>query len=246
MEISELEEKAKELRRRVLKLAFERHEGHIGGGLGVSDILVALFEDVLKDKDKFVLSCGQNCLPYFLLLRDKGYNPNISGHPSMDVENGIPCTTGSLGHGMPMAMGMAFAKKKAGEEGRVYVLMGDGECQEGSIWESMMLASQHNLDNFVVIVNRNNRQQSGGDTDEILPMGNLDEKFKAFGAHVLKADGHDFESLIETFKEKGDGKPIVIIAKTVKGKGVSYMEEGGWHTRIPDEEKLKQALEELE
>ena len=156
--MKDLEKKAKELRKKTLDLAVEKGEGHLGGSFSEIEILISLYKEVLKDEDKFILSKGHCCYPLYLLLKEKGLNPKTSPHPDIDIENGINCTTGSLGHGLPIGVGMAFARKIQKKSGRIYVLMGDGECQEGTTWESSLIASQHKLTNLTVIIDHNKLQ----------------------------------------------------------------------------------------
>jgi transketolase len=245
MDIEVLSGKAKNLRKEVLEFAYEKGHGHIGGSFSIIEILLTLYDEVMSDKDKFILSKGHSCLPYYFILKEKGFNPTISGHPERDPENGIHCTTGSLGHGLPMGIGMAMARKMKNEEGNFYVLVGDAECQEGTIWESCLIASHHKLDNLTLIVDNNNLQTLGK-TSDILSLGDIEKKFESFGCEVLSVDGHSFEELKNAFDKKTEGKPKVIIANTTKGKGVSYMENvSKWHTVVPNEEELNQAREEL-
>lgn len=240
---NDLSKKAKELRRNVLKLASETGEAHIGGSFSQIEILVSLYDEVLKDQDKFILSKGHAYAPLYLLLKEKGYNPHFSGHPDIDVENGICCTTGSLGHGLPIGTGMAFARKLKGQKGRIYVLMSDGECQEGTTWEASDIASQYKLSNLITIVDYNEIQALSR-VEDVSP-ANFMNKFNAFGWYVDEVDGHNFQQLISTLKKEVE-KPHMIIAHTTKGKGVSYMEnDSSWHAKPPTEEQLKQAYEEL-
>jgi transketolase len=246
MEDQPLVQKAKTLRKQVLQLAYDRGGGHIGGALSIVEILLSLYEKVLKEEDKFILSKGHGCLPYFILLKEKGYNPNIAGHPEIDPENGIYCTTGSLGHGLPTGVGMALARKKTNTPGKIYVLMSDAECQEGTTWESSLLASHYKLDNLTAIVD-NNKLQTLGITNEILSLHDLQEKFEAFGWQTSIINGHSFEEIIQSLNQTTENKPRLIIANTTKGKGISFMEGvSKWHTMIPTEEELNQAYKELE
>ena len=241
-----LEERAKWLRKETLDLSIRTGVGHLGGGYSVIEILVSLYDEVLKPKDTFILSKGHACYPYYTLLKDKGYNPKISGHPDIDVVNGIPCTTGSLGHGLPIGIGMALAGKIKKEEGDIYILMGDGECQEGTTWESSLIASHYKLDNLVAIVDRN-RFQALDNTENILSLGDLGMKFREFGWHVFWIDGHNFNEIIPALRYRANKKPNMIIARTIKGKGISYMENySEWHARLPNQDELKQAYKELE
>jgi transketolase len=246
MEVFEqLEEKAKKLRLEVLELTMDKKEAHLGGSFSEIEILISLYDKILKEEDKFILSKGHACYPLYILLAEKGCTPKISAHPDIDEMNKIYCTTGSLGHGLPIGVGMALARKKKKKSGKIYVLMGDGECQEGTTWESFLIAAHHNLDNLTVIVD-NNKLQALDKTETILSLGDLVEKMKSFGWHFSEVDGHNFPELIRAMETNVIGKPHVIIAHTVKGKGISYMEnDPKWHTRFPTPEELKIAYEEL-
>lgn len=239
-----LEEKAKSLRRKTLDLSVEINYGHLASAFSIVETLVAL-DEVLKEDDKFILSKGHGCLSFYVVLRQKGFNPAISEHPDIQVEQGIECTTGSLGHGLPIGVGMAVAKKFKKEQGRVYVLMSDGECQEGTTWESLLLASHYGLDNLTIIIDHN-KLQALGRIDDILSLGNLSDKFTAFGCHVSEVDGHRPTEIIEALEKKVD-QPKIIIAHTIKGKGLSFAENNPvWHNRLPEGEQLVQAYRELE
>jgi len=217
----------------------------LGGSFSEIEILISLFDKIIKSKDKFILSKGHACYPFYLLLREKGYNPKILPHPDLDEGRGICCTTGSLGHGLPMGVGMAFARKLKNQEGIIYVLMSDGECQEGTTWESSLIASKHKLDNLIVILDHN-KLQALQRIEEVLPLGNLKNKFQEFGWSVLEVDGHNFSELIFALKTKTTDRPLMILAHTIKGKGASYMEnDPKWHTRLPNKEELKISEEEL-
>lgn len=245
-DISALKLKAKDLRKKTLDLALETGLSHLGGSLSIIEIIISLYDSVFDDNSKFILSKGHACLPYYLMLREKGYDPHISGHPDKDPKNGILCSTGSLGHGFPIGLGMAFALKEKKEIGKVYVLMSDGECQEGTTWESADIASSKGLDNLVTIVDYN-KIQALDSIEKIRPAFNLVEKFKAFNCNVSEINGHDYYEIISALKkEYGNGKPHVIIAHTIKGKGVSYMEnDPEWHAKKPKAERLARAYEEL-
>ena len=239
-----LEKRAKEIRKKFIDLLMKEKEGHPGGSLSEIEILIALFNIIMKKEDKFILSKGHSCYPLYLLLQEKGFNPKIKPHPDIDIENGIYCTSGSLGHGFPIALGMALARKLKSEEGKIYVLIGDGECQEGTTWESALIASHYKLNNLVVIVD-NNKLQALDNIDKIVSLGNLKEKFESFGCYVEEINGHDFQEIIPALEKQTD-EPHVIITNTIKGKGVSYMEnDPKWHTRLPTEKELNQAYEEL-
>jgi len=244
-------EKAKDLRVRTLELIAKRKEGHIGGAFSIIEILTSLYgvhpdyKGILQEDDKFILSKGHACIPYYLLLRERGFNPKISGHPERDIENGIYCTTGSLGHGLPMGVGMAMGKKLKGDSGNIYVLMSEGDCQEGTAWECMLQAPHRKLNNLTAIVDYNGLQTLGK-VDEILSLKSLPNVFESCGWDVQKISGHSFEEIDFALRNNTQEKPKAIIAYTTKGKGVSFMEnESGWHTMVPNEEELKRAYEEL-
>ena len=240
----DFEQRGKEIRKKVIDLGLEKGDSHLGGSFSEIEILIALFDVVMKKEDKFILSKGHACHPLYILLRGKGYNPKISGHPDLCEKEGLCCTTGSLGHGLPIGAGMAFARKKLNKPGKIYVLIGDGECQEGTTWESALIASHYKLNNLVVIVD-NNKLQALDNIDKIVSLGNLKEKFESFGCYVEEINGHDFQEIIPALEKQTD-EPHVIITNTIKGKGVSYMEnDPKWHTRLPTEKELNQAYEEL-
>jgi len=240
-----LNERSKRLRRETLDLARASGGYHFGGSFSAVEILVALYDFILREEDQFILSKGHACFPWYVLLRERGYSPKCAGHPSIDVKNGIPCTTGSLGHGLPMGIGMAMARKFKKKSGRIYVLMGDGECQEGTTWESLLTASHHRLDNLTAIVDFNKIQGSGR-IEDILPLRNLDKVVELLGWSVFQVDGHSYTDLLAVLGKPATGKPTLIIAHTIKGKGVSYMEDKpGWHANFPNPEQMKQAYEEL-
>jgi len=243
-EIKRLQNKAKKLRKDTLTLAQQNNGYHFGGSFSIIETLTTLYEKILREEDRFILSKGHACFPLYVLLRERGYNPKIMGHPERDEENGIYATSGSLGHGLPVGVGRALAKKLKKEDGRIYVLMGDGECQEGTTWESALIARQYSLDNLLAIID-NNKIQGSDVTKDVLDLGNLGKKFRAFGWGASIIDGHDFNQIIRALK-KQHNQPYAIIANTVKGKGVSYMENNPeWHSKFPDPEKLKQAYNEL-
>ncbi|MFH1850459.1 MAG: transketolase [archaeon] len=246
-ELDKLAEKARQLRKDSLDLACKNNDGHIAPAFSTVEILVALYEQK-RDDDRIILSKGHGCLSLYCILRHKGHNPRYSGHPDIDPENGLACTTGSLGHGLPIGVGMAFAKKCKNEPGQVFVVMGDGECQEGSIWESANLARKYRLGNLTVIVDNNNLQALSTIT-EIMDESNLKGKFKAFGCRTHEIDGHDFRQILRAIEasRRNQKATDVIIARTVKGKGLSFMENDPvWHSRLPEGETLKQAYRELE
>lgn len=246
-EVEGLKEKAKLLRRNILEQSVSTGHSHIGGSFSSVELMISLYHKIMKTEDKFILSKGHACLGLYLLLQTKGFSPKISGHPDRDEENGIPCTTGSLGHGLPIAVGMALARKILQKEGRIFVLVGDGECQEGTTWESLLLAKRFELENLTIIVDHN-KLQALSKIDNFPTSTDLERKFNAFGINTLAIDGHDFWGIINSLSARTILKkcPRAIIAHTIKGKGVSYMEnDPKWHTRIPNDEELKQAYKEL-
>ncbi len=246
MKTAELERRSKQVRRDTLELGVKNGGYHFGGSLSAVEIMVSLYDVILKDEDKFILSKGHACWPWYVLLREKGYMPELSGHPSIDPKNGICCTTGSEGHGLPMGLGMAMARKVKGQGGRIFVLMGDGECQEGTTWECLLTAPHRRLDNLVAIVDWNEIQGSGFVRD-ILPIRGLDKVAEILGWSVSKIDGHSYPEVLDALGRQVADKPRLIVAYTVKGKGVSYMEgEPPWHAKFPSPEQLSQAYKELE
>ena len=246
-----LTERGKQIRRDSIYLSKANGGYHYGGSFSCVEILIVLYDHVIKEDDRFILSKGHACWPYYVLLRELGYDPKLEGHPSRDPSNGVLCNTGSLGHGLPMAVGMAIAKKYRGEEGRVYVLMGDGECQEGTTWESMLIAARHKLNNLTVIVDWNGIQGSGHVLD-ILDIDFVKEgSFLNIANHIgwdsAFLPGHDIEVLKEYLSRTSHHNwPVLYLAKTIKGKGVSFMENNPeWHAKWPNPKEEKQMLEEL-
>ena len=264
------EKKAKELRQEILKSLFACQSGHPGGSLSCVEILMALYYDEMKnldpkdpkkaDRDRFVLSKGHTAPGYYSTLAHRGFFPvedlttlrkvgsYLQGHPDMKHIPGVDMSSGSLGQGISAAVGMAISAKLSNDDYRVYTLLGDGEIQEGQVWEASMLAGHRKLDNLVVIVDNNNLQIDGKITDVNSPYP-IDKKFEAFNFHVINIDGNDFDQIEAAFKEARNtkGMPTAIIAKTIKGKGVSFMEDqAGWHGKAPNDEQYAQAMEELE
>jgi len=242
--------------------------GHIGGSLSAMDILTVLYFDVMRidpekpddpDRDRFVLSKG-HCTPgLYPILALRGYFEekelelfrnvcgSLSGHAEMRHVRGVDMSTGSLGQGISAAVGMALAGKIDGKGYRVYALLGDGELEEGQVWEAAMSAAKYKLDNLCAVVDVNGLQIDGP-TAEVMPSEPLDEKFRAFRWNVVKTDGHDYAALGEAFSEAAahEGRPTVVLARTVKGKGVSFMEnDPGWHGKAPDDEQFQKAYAEL-
>ena len=264
-----LKAKAFDLRKDAVDIIVAGKGGHIGGDMSVMDILISLYfcqmnvsPDRLEDpdRDRFVLSKGHSVEAYYAVLAAKGFldledvKANFSkfgskyiGHPNNKLP-GIEMNSGSLGHGLPVCVGMALAGKMDHKDYRVYTLLGDGEIEEGQVWEASMFAGHRKLDNLVVIVDNNN-MQIDGTLDEVCSPDPIDKKFEAFNFHVIHvADGNDFAQLAEAFKEAREtkGMPTAIIAHTLKGKGVSYMEgQVGWHGKAPNDEEYAIAMEEL-
>lgn len=242
--------------------------GHIGGSLSAADILTVLYFDVMRidpekpddpDRDRFVLSKG-HCTPgLYPVLALRGYFPEkelelfrnvcgrLSGHAEMRHVRGVDMSTGSLGQGISAAVGMALAGKLDGKSYRVWALLGDGEVEEGQVWEAAMSAAKYRLDNLCAVVDVNGLQIDGP-TAEVMPSEPLDEKFRAFGWNVIKTDGHDYAALGEAFSKAAvhKGRPTAVLARTVKGKGVSFMEnDAGWHGKAPNDEQFEKAHAEL-
>jgi transketolase len=244
-DIKRLESKARDLRKRVLELSLEKGEAHLGGSFSEIEILISLYDFVLTEEDKFILSKGHASLPWYVLLQEKGYNPKITTHPDIDVSNGIYCTTGSLGHGFPIGVGMALARKLKKQNGRIYILISDGECETGTTWESTLIAQQHKLDNLVLIVDYNKIQALDW-VKNVLNLEDLTCKFQSFNWYVRRINGHSFQELEDAFSKKVESKPYVIIADTIKGKGVSYMENNPeWHGKRVTPERIAKAYKEL-
>ncbi len=242
-----LSQRSKQVRIETLRLSKANGGYHYSGCFSAVEILIALFDHVLAYGDRFILSKGHACWPYYVLLRERGYDPELLGHPSRDPKNGVDCTTGSGGHGLPMGLGMAMAKRLKGEPGKVYVLMGDGECQEGTTWESLLIAAHHKVDNLVVIVDWNDCQGSGFIKD-ILPIPSFCDIAEQIGWNVARnVDGHRCEDILEALGQfPFSPKPSLLRALTVKGKGISWMENRPeWHAQWIDDEHEEKALREL-
>lgn len=265
----QLEAKAREIRKSIVRMTGAAGSGHPGGSLSAADIVTVLYFHELRLKpeepdwdgrDRFVLSKGHAAPVLYAALAEKGYFPKeelltlrklgsrLQGHPDLKSLPGVEMSTGSLGQGLAVANGMALAGKLDNKDYRVYALLGDGECQEGMVWEAAMAAAHYRLDNLAAFVDHNGLQIDGPVT-EIMSPEPLTDKWKAFGWHVLSIDGHDLEQILSAIEEakKTKGRPTVIIAKTVKGKGISFMEDQvGWHGVAPKPEQVTQALAELE
>ena len=265
----ELMKMANEVRKGAITAVHSAKSGHPGGSLSAADIYTYLYFEEMNvdpkdpkkaDRDRFVLSKGHTAPGYYATLANKGFFPvedlttlrkvgsYLQGHPDMKHIPGVDMSSGSLGQGISAAVGMAISAKLNDASYRVYTLLGDGEIQEGQVWEASMLAASHKLDNLVVIVDNNNLQIDGT-IEEVNSPYPIDKKFEAFNFHVINIDGHDFDAIDAAFKEAREikGQPTAIIAKTVKGKGVSFMEnQVGWHGKAPNDEEYKVAMEELE
>ena len=233
MNFSNLIKIAHELRKETFNAFIKKGEAHLGGSFSMIEILIFLYEKILKKKDKFILSKSHSSYPLCLILKKKGLKPKLTTHLEIDEKNGIYCTTGSLGHGFPISVGMALARKKQNKKGKIYVLVSDGECQEGTTWESCLIASKHKLDNLVLIIDYN-KIQALTTLKDGLPLSSLSNKLKSFNFNTIEIkDGHNFKQLTKGFmKSKVTGKPSAIIVHTIKGKGIKKFENDPvWHAR---------------
>ncbi len=241
MSYSYLDKKAHKLRQDTFNAFVKHGEAHLGGSFSMIEILIALYEEILLEEDKFILSKAHASYPLCLLLQEKGFSPSICTHLEIDPKNGIYCTTGSLGHGLPIAMGMALARFIQNKKGNIYVLMSDGECQEGTTWESLLIGAKHNLNNINVLVDYN-KIQALTTLNDGLPLDDLALKFKAFNWDCdVVNDGHSFDEIMDVFKggERGR-KPRSIIFHTTKGKGIEAFEnDPRWHARKIKGEELE-------
>ena len=269
--MTELERRANEMRSDIVRMIAEAGSGHPGGSLSCADILAALyFGGVLdhdperpdwEERDRFILAKGHAAPALYAVLAQAGYFPReelltlrklgtrLQGHPDSNLVPGVEVSTGSLGQGLSVAAGAAAGLKLDGKPQSVFALLGDGECQEGQVWEAAMFAGHRNLDNLVVIVD-NNGLQIDGKVDDVCSPYPIDKKFEAFNFHVINVeDGNDMDQLKAAFDEARTvkGMPVAIIMKTVKGKGVSFMEnQAGWHGKAPNDDEYAQAMEDLE
>ena len=263
-----LKEQAKQIRRDIVNMVGAAKSGHPGGSLSATEILTYLYFEEMNvkpeepkwaDRDRFVLSKGHAAPVLYAALAHKGFFPveelstlrklgsHLQGHPDMKKVPGVDMSTGSLGTGISAAVGMALACQMDKKENYVYTVLGDGESQEGQVWEAAMAAAHYKLDNLIAFVD-NNGLQIDGNVDDVLSPNPIDAKFGAFGWHVQVIDGHDFQQIADAVKaaKAAKGQPSVIVAKTVKGKGVSYMEnQAGWHGSAPNAEQVAQAMEDL-
>ena len=269
MNKSELMKMANKIRKDIVTAVHSAKAGHPGGSLSAADLYTYLYFEEMNidpaepkkaDRDRFVLSKGHTAPGYYSALAERGFFPvedlktlrhtgsYLQGHPDMKHIPGVDMSSGSLGQGISAAVGMALSAQIYGDDYRVYTLLGDGEIQEGQVWEAAMLAGHRKLDNLVVIVDNNNLQIDGYISDVNSPYP-IDKKFKAFNFHVINIDGHDFDQIDAAFKEAKatKGMPTAIIAKTVKGKGVSFMEDkAAWHGAAPNDEQYAVAMADLE
>jgi len=260
---------ARTMRQEIIKMLTASASGHPGGSLSATDFLAVLYGEFMNvdpaeprkaDRDRFVLTKGHAAPALYAILALKGFFPMeelanlrklgspLQGHPDMHKVPGVDASTGSLGQGLSLACGMALAAKMDGQDYRVYALMGDGEQQEGQVWEAAMFAAHYKLDNLVILLDHNHLQIDGNIKDVLNP-DPLDEKYRAFGWNVIQIDGHDHEQIRAALAQAREvkGQPTVIIGETVKGKGVSFMEnQAGWHGKAPNAEQSAQALAELE
>ena len=274
-EITGLQEVARQIRLEVIKAVYHARAGHLGGPLSAADVLAALYFHVMRirpdepawpDRDRFVLSKGHSSIGLYAAMALRGYFPvqelatfdaahsRLQGHPDMTRLPGLDMSTGSLGMGISAGMGMALGARLTGHDVRAYVMLGDGECQEGEVWEAAMAAPRYALDNLIVIVDHNKLQQygwpGGGPDGRIPPQvpGELVAKWTAFGWRVLEVNGHDMADILRVLEEaaRGDGRPTAVIAHTIKGKGVSFMEgHYFWHTRTIKPEEFAMAMADL-
>ena len=269
MDKLELMKKANEVRKSIVTAVHSAKSGHPGGSLSAADIYTYLYFEEMNvdpadpkkaDRDRFVLSKGHTAPGYYAALAHRGFFPvedlttlrkvgsYLQGHPDMKHIPGVDMSSGSLGQGISVATGMAISAKISGDDYRVYTLLGDGELQEGQVWEASMLAGHRKLDNLVVIVDNNNLQIDGAVTEVNSPYP-IDKKFEAFNFHVININGNDFDEIASAFKEarQTKGQPTAIIAKTLKGKDVSFMEDQvGWHGTAPNDEQYATAMADLE
>lgn len=267
-DIQNIEQKAKEIRRHIVKMIGKSQSGHPGGSLSCADLVAALYFDVMKvdpknpqwaDRDRFVMSKGHACPAMYAALAMKGYFPMeelehlrelgsmLQGHPYSGKTPGVDVSTGSLGQGLSVANGIALGGRMDNKDFYVYCLMGDGEIEEGQIWEAAMSAAHYKLDHVIGFVDYNHLQIDGT-IEDVIGNVNIDGKFAAFGWNVLTVDGHNIAEILDAIEKAKatKGKPTVIIMNTVKGKGVSFMEnQVGWHGKAPSADQVAQALKEL-
>ena len=268
-DINELKKISKEIRKSIVTQVYKAQSGHPGGSLSIADILTVLYfnemnidakNPKMKNRDRLVLSKGHCSPALYAVLAEKGFfekneletfrniSSNLQGHPDMNKVPGVDMTSGSLGQGLSAANGMAIAGKLDNKNYRVYCILGDGEIEEGQVWEAAMSANKYKLDNLCVIVDNNNLQIDGT-IEEVKGLEHIEEKFESFGFNVITVNGNKIADLIQAFDKAKTtkGKPTAIVAITTKGKGVSFMEnQASWHGKAPNEEQYKQAMEELQ
>ena len=268
MNIENLKSKAQEIRKDIIEEVYNANSGHPGGSLSIADIMAVLYFNELRideknprweDRDRLVLSKGHCSPALYASLAERGYfekeylksfrkiDSNLQGHPDLNKVPGVDMTSGSLGQGLSVANGMAISGKMDNKDYRVYCILGDGEIEEGQIWEAAMTSNKYKLDNLCVIVDNNNLQIDGT-IEDVMSSYPIDKKFESFGFNVINIDGHDYEQIIDAFEtaKNTKGRPTCIVAKTTKGKGVSFMEnQAGWHGKAPNEEQYNQAMEDL-
>ena len=267
--IEELKNIAKIIRKDIIEEVYSANSGHPGGALSIADIITALYFNEMnidpknpkdENRDRLVLSKGHASAALYAALAEKGYFPKedlktfrninsyLQGHPDMKHIPGVDMSTGSLGQGLSAANGMAMMFKLDKNPARVYCICGDGEIEEGQIWEAAMSSSKYKLDNLCLIIDNNNLQIDGT-IEEVMSSYPIDEKFKSFGFNVITINGHDFSQILQAFEEAKNckDKPTAIIAKTIKGKGITFMEnQVGWHGKAPSQQEYEQAIKELE
>lgn len=267
--IEALENISNKVRKNIIETVYEAQSGHPGGSLSVADILTVLYFNQMNvnpkkpddiSRDRLVLSKGHCSPALYSVLAEKGYfnkedlktfrkiDSNLQGHPDMKKIPGVDMTTGSLGQGLSSAVGMAIASKMDSAGCRIYCILGDGEIEEGQIWEACMAAYKNKLDNLCVVLDNNNLQIDGK-VGEVAGLDNIVGKFKSFGFNVIEVDGHNISNLIDAFDTAKQKKevPSIIIAKTIKGRGVSFMEnQAGWHGKAPNKEEYENAIKELD
>jgi transketolase len=268
MSVEELKKQAIEVRSRILEMIYYAQAGHPGGSLSAADIVTALYFRMMnvdtgnprwEDRDRFILSKGHACPVWYAALAEKGYfdkahlktlrrlDSILQGHACMHKTPGVDMSTGSLGQGICAGLGMALAGKLNKKDYHVWVLIGDGECQEGSVWEAAMAGAKWKLDNYTLVLDWNGIQN---DTfcNDVMPIGDIVAKWKAFGWNVLEIDGHDMQQVVDAMETAvtTQDQPVIIVARTIKGKGVSFMEDvPAWHGKAPNEEEFKLALAEV-
>ncbi len=270
-ELAELKKISNDIRVSILKMIYNAKSGHPGGSLSSVELILTLYKKILKhnslgrmykNRDRFILSKGHASATLYAVLAEEGYIPKeelltfrkigskLQGHPSSRLFDVIEVSTGSLGQGLSIGCGMALGLKLDNIDSNVYVYLGDGEMQEGQVYEAIMNAAHHNLNNLIAIVDRN-FYQIDGNTECVKSLGNIQDKFRAFGWQTLEVDGHDIDKIYQTYIKannllKENSKPVAIIANTIKGKGVPFMENtSSWHGKVPNEEQFKMAMDAL-